>query len=170
MKSEPESLIQQIEMAFCDVRPGQLTMHQAHIVKWADEVRLKAAAGQDQDKRWNDITDETVENAKGALYGADPRSWCYFLPAFLCWTIRHLHVSDSFICDQTIYSFDLHEDDEVLRREQKLRFEALTPSQKQCVCLFLRYMARYPEHCDAEKAWDYLNVYWGQFCPGLTAE
>ena len=169
MTANADTLVRHIEIAFRDVPPGELTMHQAHIVKWADEHRLKAAAEQDHDERWTDITDETIERASKALYGADPKSWCYFLPAFLCWTIRHFLVSDSFICDQTIYALETHEKHEELRREQMLRFDALSLPQKRCACMFLRFMSCYPDHCDAEKAWCYLEGYWGQFCPGLTA-
>jgi hypothetical protein len=146
-----------------------LSMHQAHIVKWADDKRLAEAAKLDADQHWTEISDETIEAARNALYCDDPVSWRYFLPAYMSWTLRNFKTNPSFVCDQTIYAFSVYEVGEPLRGASVLRFDTLSLAQRRAICIFLRYMAAHPYHCDADVAWKSLEAYWGQFCPGFTA-
>jgi hypothetical protein len=122
MDAEADSLLQLIQTAFHNVPRGPLSMHQAHIAKWADEDQLTLAGAQDGDTRWTEISDATIEEARNALYGADAISWRYFLPAYLRWTIRHFRTNASFICDQTIYAFTIHNVGEPLPQDSVLRF------------------------------------------------
>jgi hypothetical protein len=165
MDAKADFLLQLIQIAFQNVPRGQLSMHQAHIAKSADADRLTAAGELDHDRCWTEISDHTIEEARNALYGADPASWRYFLPAYLSWTVRNFMSSDSFICDQTIYALTAHKVGEPLRQEGVLRFDTLSSLQKRCVCEFLRYMAGFPQYCDAKMARHSLEAYWGQFCP-----
>jgi hypothetical protein len=166
VNAEADSLLQQVHLAFANVPRGPLSIRQAHIAKWADEKRLAQAGEQDHDRRWTEIADATIKEARNALYGADPISWRYFLPAYLSWTIRHFRASDSFLCDQTIYAFSVYKVGEPLRQESVLRFDTLNLPQKRCIRAFLRYMARFPMNCDAKAAQRSLDDYWGQFCAG----
>jgi hypothetical protein len=167
--TEAESLLALIHEAFRGVPRGELSIHQAHIVKWTDEKRLRETGDLDRDRNWTEIADETIEQVRNALYGADPISWRYFVPAYMCWTLRNFKDSGSFICDQTIYTFRLHDISDPLRQDSVLRFDTLSLQQKRCICVFLRYMAKYPGHCDAEAARQSIESYWGQFVPGFTA-
>jgi hypothetical protein len=169
LDEEVESLLKEIHTAFQDAPRGSFSMHQAHIVKWADAKKLAEARALDHDQRWADISDETIEDARNALYGADPISWRYFVPAYLSWTLRNFKANNAFICDQTIYAFTPYEIGDPLRKESVLQFDTLSQQQRRCICRFLRYMACFPEQCDADAAWKSLEVYWGQFCPGLTS-
>jgi hypothetical protein len=169
MSSEADALLEIVRKAFENVPRGQLSMHQAHIVKWADDKRLAEAAKLDADQHWTEISDQTIEEARNALNGADPVSWRYFLPAYLSWTLRNFKTSGSFVCDQTIYAFQVYEIGQPLRRESVLRFDTLSLAQRRAVCVFLRYMAAHSDQCDGNAAWEALEAYWGQYCPGFTA-
>ena len=130
MDTEAELLLELIHEAFRNVPRGDLSIHQAHIVKWADEKRLREAGALDHDRSWTEISDETIVECRNALYGDDPISWRYFVPAYLCWTLQHFKDCSSFICDQTIYTFKFYEIGDPLRQDSVLRFDTLSLQQK----------------------------------------
>jgi hypothetical protein len=163
MDAESEALVSEIRDAFQNVPRGILTMHQAHIVKWASEDKLIEAAALDRERSWTEINDETIVEARNALYGADPQSWRYFLPAYMVWTLKHLQSSSLSVIDQVVYTFQPYEVGHRLRQESVLRFDTLSLAQKRCVAHFLGYMAMHPESCDADAARRLLDTYWREF-------
>ncbi|HJQ80662.1 MAG TPA: DUF6714 family protein, partial [Lacipirellulaceae bacterium] len=100
-----DAIIREIHQAFHDVAPGPLSLHQAAIVKHADERELSRAKSLDSDLHWSQISEADLQQCSRALYGADAESWRYFIPAFMIWTLRHFRTSDAFLIDQTIYTF-----------------------------------------------------------------
>jgi hypothetical protein len=164
LEAEAESIIHDICTAFSEVRRGPLSLHQAMIAKSVTADQLADAAALDKDQRWEEIPDADLETAGRAFYGADPISWRYFLPAFMRWSLRYFRVNQSFVCDQTIYTFDLSDDDDQLHRSELERFATLSPPQCKAVCRFLRYMARNGDHVDDLVAQHALDAYWGKFC------
>jgi len=48
---------------------------------------LLAEASKDERENWSNIPDETLE--KYDLVWVEPKSYRFYLPAYLCWTIRH---------------------------------------------------------------------------------
>lgn len=160
--AEVVSLVASILDAFRDV-PRGLSIHQAAIAKWADSEALAQRSQLDHDHHWWDIPGGDIEAGGKALYVDDADSWRYFVPAFMTWTLKNFRDNDSFVCDQTIYTFLPTTYDHAYTRAK--RFENLTRFQCEVVCRFLRYMASEGEpHCDSRAAAQAVETYWGQFC------
>lgn len=163
LEAEAESIIRDIRTAFGDVRRGTLSLHEAMIANDVTANELADAADLDKDERWEEIPDGDLEAAGEAFYGADPISWRYFMPAFMVWPLRYFRINQSFVCDQSIYTLNLSDDDQ-LRRSQLERFATLSLPECKAVCRFLRYMARNGDHVDDLVARHALDAYWEKFC------
>jgi len=122
----------------------------------------------DFDRNWAEITDGDIESNDRALYGADPESWRYFLPAWMIWSLQFFRTNDLFIVDQIIYTFDPHLDNPELRRSVIERHSLLSPQQSAVVYRFLDYMSRNGDHADAVVALRAIEGYWGQFARDKT--
>jgi hypothetical protein len=133
------------------------------IARYATTNELAAAAQLDNDRRWQQFPGGDLEAAGQAFYESDPISWRYFIPAFMVWSLRYFRINDSFVVDQTIYTFDLSADHQ-LRGLALERFATLSAPQCKAVCHFLRYMARNGDYADAVVAQHALDAYWGKFC------
>jgi len=155
-------VIEEIRAAFRDVEKGQLTLHQAILSTWADEEHVLANQGRSH-KRWEEITDKEIEAGGKALYGADPKSWRFFIPAFMIWSLRFLKVNDAFVSDQTIYSFDPEGVKPASSLSKLERFQLLSLPQKRAIRRFLEYMARNDSYADATFAQKAINQYWGHY-------
>src|SRR5450432_2467058 len=103
---EAQSIIDEIRNSFSDVKRGPLSPHQANNVKYATPQQLNEFGNLDVDDNWAEIPDQDIEANDRALYGADPESWRYFLPAWMIWSLRSFRTNDLFIADQIIYTFD----------------------------------------------------------------
>ena len=137
-KSDPEAddVIDEIRRAFHDVEPGPLSLHQAAVIKYADERQLAAARSLDSDVHWSQITDAYLEKRSATLYGADAESWRYFIPAFMIWTLRNFKTSNAFLIDQTIYTFDPSDKNSEHCEWALNRYSQLSRSQCRAVCRF----------------------------------
>ncbi len=87
-----------------------------------------------------------------------------YIPAYMIWSLQHYRVSDSFVVDATIYTFDLYGKNPELREYKLERFRLLNLEQSQAVCQFLRFMATNEEYVDARIASVALDEFWGRFC------
>src|SRR5688572_24142669 len=145
---EADAIIEDIREAFHDVSTGPLSLHQAAIIKYADERALSRARSLDSDIHWSQITETAVEKCSAALYGADSKSWRYLIPAFMIWTLDRFRTSDAFLIDQTIYTFDPSDNDSSLREWSLDRYRGLSSSQCKAVCRFLMYMAQNGDFVD----------------------
>jgi hypothetical protein len=163
LDAEAASIIEEIRVAFHDVPKGPLSLRQAILNTWADENRVAEARCHDSYNHWADIADSDIERGGKALYGADPRSWRFFIPAFMVWSLRFYKVNDAFVSDQTIYSFDPSGAKPAISVSKLERFELLSFSQKRAVRRFLEYMAQNDMYADSTFAQKALDQYWGQF-------
>lgn len=166
--SEAELIINEIRAAFHDVSRGPLSLHQAMIAKYASPEQLADASKLDLDRHWSQIPDRYLEVGGRALYGYDPLSWRYFIPAFMAWSLRNFRINASFVSDQTIYGFDLPQDNQ-LRRSAMERFAMLSPAQCKAVCRFLQYMALNGIYADDVAAKRALHAHWGRYSDGEDA-
>jgi hypothetical protein len=162
---EAEALIEEIHAAFKGVPRGPLSLHQAAIVKWADERRLADAAKLDKDRSWQGIPDGDIEANYKALNGADPESWRYLLPAFMTWSLRYYRRNQALSSDWTIYSCDPYpaEKSNSLHLESEARYATLNRTQSIAVLHFLEHMAHDPAFADDVVARRAIVAYWRRF-------
>jgi Family of unknown function (DUF6714) len=161
--AEANSIIEEIRDAFRDVPRGPLSLHQAIVKTWTDDNRVTEVGALDTDTHWSQIRDIDIQIGAKALYGADPESWRYLIPAFMIWTLRFFRANNAFTSDQTIYTFDPHRDDLGLHAQQMKRYQMLTPTQSRAISRFLTYMAAQHNAADSRIARKALDEYWGQF-------
>jgi hypothetical protein len=147
--AEAESIIDAIRVAFRNVPKGPLSLRQAILKTWADENRVVEARSHGSHSHWKDIANNDIESSGKALYGADPQSWRFFIPAFMIWSLRFFKVNDAFLSDQIIYTFDPTGEKPTLGVSESERFESLSLPQKRTVRRFLEYMANNDKYADA---------------------
>ena len=115
-------------------------------------------------KNWQDIPDKLIENLPDVLSFLDQKGFCFYIPAYMTWTLKFRKNSNSISSEFTIYALGGAKE-----YQQKMEnFQAMNQAQSQAVCQFLRFIALYWEN-DAAIA--YLEEYWGKFCeekPGIV--
>jgi hypothetical protein len=164
LDSEAKTIIEEIRIAFQDVPQGPLSLHQAIANTWAGEDQVAAARALDLDRHWQEIPDQHIQDGAKALYGADPQSWRYFIPAFMIWALRNFKVSDAFLADQTISSLYPSRPKPAFSTSRDERFETLSLAQKHAVRRFLAYVSDNEQYVDAASARKALDD-WCQYCP-----
>ncbi|MEM8545167.1 MAG: DUF6714 family protein [Cyanobacteria bacterium P01_H01_bin.119] len=158
------SLIQGITQAFADVARGDgITLHQARVLDDYGSPEEEAKARLlDTDTRWWEVPDQWIAEFSEALNFVDPPGFCYYLPAYMIWTLNHMGHTNSFTADATIYSLYVHKGSEQWRRPY---FAILSPAQSTVVCQFLKYVVWLGEDfADIEIAQKALDQRWSQFC------
>jgi hypothetical protein len=165
LDEQAEALIEEIREAFKKTPRGPLSIHQAMHVKDPWQYDLEAEGRKDRDQTWEEIPGAVIESAGEAFYGADAESWRYFIPAFMVWTLKNFRTNDSFVCDQTIYTFDPYSvvRDEELHKRQLYRFSLLSKRQAGAVLQFLKYMAADSCYADDVVAREAIEAYWHKF-------
>jgi hypothetical protein len=162
---QAEALIREIQMAFQDVRRGRITLHEAELIDdYGSKNERVAAHKLDNERRWQDVPDHSIEECTNALCHLDPKSWRYYIAPYMIWTLRNFLSSDSIVSDHTIYTFNPHCDDPRLHEYSMARFKGLDEKQSAAACWFLRYMAANGEHVNERAANEALQSYWGAFC------
>jgi hypothetical protein len=158
-----QRIIAEIENAFADVRRGNsITLHQARVLDdYGDEIVQAAARRKDTEIRWQDIPDAWIEKLADTLPFLDPEGFCYYIPAFMIWALRHYETSDSFAGAAAVYAFGVNPSGE----GQMARLRLFTPRQAAAIAHFLEYFAHRAngDHADNETAQEALDAYWQQF-------
>jgi hypothetical protein len=155
-----DALITDIEKAFDGVqREDGVTLHEARVIDdyGTDEERAKAREN-DTEQRWQNIPDKWIEKFPDALPFLCPKSFKYYLPAFMIWALKYYDTSDSFTGDAVIYSLEI-DDPEDYKLE---RFRSLSNWQASVVAKFLYYFAELADkdHVDDQIAQKAFNKYW----------
>lgn len=155
-----EAIIEEIRAAFAGVRRGEISLHEAEVIdEYGSDESREMARTQDVENCWEDVPDSHIEECTTALCHVDPESWRYYVPAYMCWALRHFETSSSIVVDFTIYTFKPSElDDSVLNYQMK-RYELLNKAQCKAVCRFLQYMANC-NRADSDAAKTALVEYW----------
>lgn len=157
-------LIEAIKIAFAQVGPGEITLHEAEAIdSYAGMEERNQARRLDNEASWWEVPDEAIEACPNALPHLDPAGWRFYIAAYMTWALRHFRHSSSIITDYTIYSFDFHPDGDLVKYKLA-RFTSLSEQQIQVVCSFLRFMAQNGDLADERVAADALNNYWGRLC------
>ena len=156
---EVARIVELINRAFDGVPRGKMTMREAEVVdSTGTAAERRAARALDTEARWQDIPDELTEVCCNAMSFFDPESWRYYLPVYMCWTLRSYRTSDWITSDFTIYHLG-YSDARALERNA-----TLSQTQAAAVFEFLRHMATTGE-CDFEAAQQAIDVYWHRFAP-----
>jgi hypothetical protein len=147
------SIIEEITEAFGGVRlKNGITLHQARAIDdWKSTEIQRAVRANDTEARWQEITDEKLRDFHDVLSFLDYEGVRFYLPAFMCWVLRHLDDEDSGYNYSTI------------RQLARFRPDAsTTEKQGRAVCRLLRYLARYRQY--ARGMTEALAGGWGAYC------
>lgn len=163
-----ETIEQQIRSAFAQVaREDGITIHEADMLdSYGSDEQLAAARQLDTERHWTEVADATIERLSSALSFLDPRGFHFYLPAYMCWTLRSYDTSDSASKDALLYDLTIRPwDHDASGVEERLaRFRLLSTAQAQAVCRFLEFLRDNGYPCvNVELAQRALDQYWVQF-------
>jgi hypothetical protein len=139
-----EQLIEDIEEVFRDVERGAgLTLHEAVAFEGNDyctaEERARVRA-LDPETRWQDIPDSALLECMDR-WCADEEGFCFHLPAYLRWYLRHPRGLPPHWGGMLFYQLSImgHKTKDRLRCEQS--FDRFSLEQKRVIARFLEFMA-----------------------------
>jgi hypothetical protein len=103
---ENAELLARIHLTFHDVSlGGGETIHQADLEGcYRGEQMWLAERAKDPESHWSQIPDWKLQNMSSTLSFFTVESWRYYLPAFMCWTLKHWRNSSSITSDSVIWS------------------------------------------------------------------
>ena len=149
--------VQQIHAAFAELTlGGGITLHQAHLEGFYDEDEEEwlAARGKDMESHWAEVPDWKLESGFSPLHFLDAEGWRFYIPAFMCWSLKNWRTTHSITVDTVLWAL-ARTDDHLMNR-----YELLNRAQSEAVCDFLAFFDRYSGQADASKA---VQAYWHQF-------
>jgi hypothetical protein len=148
-------LIQQIHKAFTGVVLGRGdTIHQAHLEGVFGRGEKWIAEGEkDPESDWSEVPDWKLEQGEPPLIFFDVEGWRFYLPAFMCLSLRNWRTTNSWTSDPVISTLTDHE-------YWAERFASLNRVQSEAVYDFLEFFDRYSGEPQASKA---IQAYWHQF-------
>ena len=176
-KQMADSIIGEIRRAFGKVsRDDGVTLHEALVIdNYGSDAERSAARRLDTDCRWEDVPDQLIQENDSALCFLDPKGFCYYLPAYMVWSLRNYETSESFSVNHPILSLVLSESGSMrqlqldLRQSQLETFAVFNDEQGKAICTFLRFMAQGDEDLVfVDEALRALDAYWGKFCDAIT--
>ncbi|WP_165246939.1 DUF6714 family protein [Paludisphaera soli] len=158
-------LIRRIREAFAGVSRGEgETIHQAHLEGiFGRDARWAAEGAKDPESDWTEVPDWKLEQGASTLTFFDLEGWRFYLPAFLCWSLRNWRTAKTTTVASTIWTLTLRTDwpsDPLMTSE---RFASLDLAQSEAVHDFLAFFDKYsgePDGRDARKA---IRSYWHRF-------
>jgi hypothetical protein len=157
-------LIKQIVSAFDRVtRDDGISLHEAVVIdSYGSDEQRAIARQKDNELRWQDVPDRSIEHSYSALCFLDPKGWRYYIPAYMIWSLKNYMTSGSNSIDSTVYTFKFSGDPEDYYLS---RFKILNQEQSIAVCQFLLFMCTHHEGF-VNDSWsqEALKNYWGKFC------
>ena len=151
-----ETLIEIIHQTFAGVMlEDGTTIHEADLEgAYLDEqVRLDSRA-KDHETDWRDVPAWKVERFFSALSFFDPKGWRFYLPVFMCWTMKNWRTSDCPTSDWTIWGFEPSGDWSLVR------YGVLSDQQGRAVFEFLDFFRKYSSDPSPNRA---IEVYWHRY-------
>jgi uncharacterized protein DUF6714 len=123
--------------------------------------RLAKERKRDTDTHWTEIPGETISRFYSALSFMDAEGFCYYIPAYMNWTLQNYRASNSASTDSTISALWTN-----TKRADK-RYALLTDEQRACIARFLWFMATAAAdgRADASAATRALEDHWYPFLP-----
>lgn len=91
-------VLDRIHHAFDGVERGQgTTLHEAMVLDdYGSEEEQRKARELDQETRWQDVPDSTIDRNSSVLVYLNMEGYRYYLPALMSWAIRNDDYSDTF--------------------------------------------------------------------------
>ena len=161
--NEVKKIIASIHSAFHGVSRGEITLHEAEVIDmYGTDEECAVARKIDTDQNWEDIPDAHIEECSCALSYLDPKSWRYYIPRYMEWSLQHFKTNNSIVSDFTIYTL-APSDDPTLAEYSMERYRWLTDEQSQVVYRFLHHMAQNGDFADDTVANASIDKYWGAF-------
>ncbi len=154
-----DALILRIQEAFVEVSRGDgETLHQACLEDFydTDEPEWITAGLKDPEEHWSDVPDWKLESGSTSLYYFNVAGWQFYLPAFMCWSLRNWRASDTITADSVIWNLTLSGQGD----RASERYASLNRDQSEVVCSFLYFFDRYSGDVDARIA---IESYWHKF-------
>ncbi len=150
-----EGLIRQIHEVFAGVElGGGETIHQAHLEGIFGRGKRWLAAGEkDPESHWSEVPDWKLESGFSTLSFFDVEGWRFYLPAFLCWSLRNWRTTDSTTVHSVVWDLTFNE-------HWAARYESLNRTQSEAVYAFLDFFDRYSGEADAGEA---IRSFWHRF-------
>jgi hypothetical protein len=152
-----EDIVHSIRGAFHGVRRGRISMREAEVIDnyGSDEERTLARES-DPDTPWEEIPDDLISESPWGMPHLDPKSWRYYIPAYMIWSLRHEDDACHIIHGFMIYTFTILSPE--CRSYDLERFRTLSPPQVVAVRRFLRH--RTCGVFDVDQAQRALAEYW----------
>jgi hypothetical protein len=155
-----ESIIQTIEQAFSGVRRGAITLHEAEVLdSYGTDAERQDARTLDTEDDWRQVPDASIGECPVALSFVDPKSWRFYLPAYMRFGLRFLTAPSKGAIDHAIYSLDMG-DNPTLADYKLERFRTLNVEQARAVQQFLAIASENENFCDGRVARNALAAYW----------
>ena len=154
-------LLQQVRTAFAGVvLGGGETIHQAHLEGTCSRgaPRWIAEGEKDPETDWSEVPDWKLEQGFSTLCFFDVEGWRFYLPAFLCWSLRNWRTTDFLTADALVWNLTFEKWGIPLNCAR--RFESLNREQSEAVYAFLDLLDRYSGEADAGEA---IRSYWHRF-------
>jgi hypothetical protein len=160
---DSSQVIALIEEAFpLEPRPP-MTLAQAHLAddslaREITDVEWNVAADSDGDKTWRDYSDDDLLARRSALAHLEPDGFVYYLPAFLCFALRHYKdewINQAWSLSGSAVFFVTERSPYMLTR-----YERFTAAQRNSVVTFLEFIARKGQWSEAQQAEKALKRYW----------
>jgi len=156
-----------IEAAFLGVeRDEECTLHEAQLRdhtldREISDAEWQAARGKDRETDWRQVPAEYLDECDAALSHATPRSWRFYLPAYMRRALRLLD-ADTWLPGSVIFHLTYSGKSPMMASYKLERFNLLDVVQGEAVRQFLEYCRDHPGRRsyyqrDAELA---LGKYW----------
>jgi hypothetical protein len=159
---EIDLLLRQIRTAFAGVvLGGGETIHQAHLEGTCSRgaPQWVAEGEKDPETDWSEVPDWKLERGFSTLCFFDVEGWRFYLPSFMCWSLRNWRTTDSLTADALVWSLTVDKQ-WAIPLECARRFESLNREQSEAVYAFLNLLDRYFGEADAGEA---IRSYWHRF-------
>jgi hypothetical protein len=108
MSVDKQKLIDKINHAFSGVRLEDGTS--LNMTEYNDSggyvTEFMDKAKHDEREDWTSIPDETLEQFTVTFSFTDLKGFRFYIAAYMIWTLRNHHISNSIIADNTIYAID----------------------------------------------------------------
>jgi hypothetical protein len=168
---DSSEVIARIEAAFpLEPRP-HMTLAQAHLAddsmaREITEDEWNAAARSDGQRTWRDFSDDDLLARRLALAHLDPDGFVYYLPAFLCFDLRHYKddwTNQAWLLSGSAVFFVTERSPYMLTR-----YERFTPAQRDAVVAFLEFIAQEGQWSESQQAEKALKRYWKNPKPAMV--
>lgn len=156
MKSlKPDELIQLIEKAFDGVpKSVEVTLRVARgYDDYLPESQMSELRAKDIDKRWQEVTDEDLQEYWDVHPFLDPEGFRYYIPAFMIWCIRYYNSSDLATGQWTLSSLWLEPE----------KLEILNSAQCKAIVEFLKFAIDAFDEFDSKDAKKLYDDFWKQY-------